>query len=302
MKLVGVTAIGSYWSPWFPYTIASIYNVCDQVVVANNGFDFDNFPRTEPLDRATAWIKRLDVNGKIVELRDVTPGRLNHNYPIGTQRAANDRRKQGGEGYWYDLRGLNLTAANEEAVKLGADWILKIDSDEVCYSDVDQLADMLRLNWTGTSVFHQLEFAGDVGPDSCYLADPPPSSPYIDTAQTYRADPETWYIGGGAIVNLREERLESTVFHCAHLREANPWHLTRGEKLEHFYGRVLWRLYTNDYGYMSDEVRAEARAKAETMLARVKTPFSGKPPQACSYQDPLGYIRRISRTVVSEHG
>ncbi len=280
------------FSPWFPYTLASIYNVCDQIVVANNGYDFDDFPRMKPLEKATECIRHLDVYHKIEELKYVRPGQLAHNYQVGTQRAANGRRMLGGEGNWYDLRGLNLTAANEKAVKLGADWILKIDSDEVCYKDVNLFHDMLRLRWAGTSVFHQLEFAGDVGPDSCFLADPPPASPYIDTVQVYPADPDTWYVGAGAITGPPVDRVPTESFHCAHLREANPWYLSREEKLEHFYGRVLWRLYTNDYGYLNDEIKAEAWVRAEAMLERAKTPYAGTPPEACFYQNPLEYVRR----------
>ena len=38
MKLVGVVTIGTYFSPFFPYTLASLYEACDELVVANHGF------------------------------------------------------------------------------------------------------------------------------------------------------------------------------------------------------------------------------------------------------------------------
>lgn len=289
MKLIGITAIGTYWSPWFPYTLASIYDVCDEIVVANSGFDLDHPPKMKPLEKVHEWIRHLDVNGKVTEIINVHPDQLQHRFPLGTQRAANQRRSQpGGEGNWYDLRGLNLTAANELAAAEGADYILKTDSDEVCYGDVNtfKLA-------PGTYVFHQVELAGDVSPGHCFLSDSQPVSPYIDTVQTYRGDPLTWYLGAGAIAGPPVDRQQTTLFHCAHLRGANPWFLSQEEKLEHFYGRVLWRLYTNDFGYFSQELRDKAMQDAREALARsAKIPAPVPPPEVCRFQDPLEYIKK----------
>ena len=285
---MAITAIGTYFSPWLSYGLASVYNAVDQIVVVNYGFQLDNKRRMGPLKEASEVIKHLDVNGKIKEVTHVDPKKLRHSYPVGTQRAANLRRKrEEGEGSWYDIRGLNLTAANELAFNLGADWILKFDSDEVCYRDVEKLREDI-----GTYVFHQYEFAGLVGGSENYFPDPGPASPYIDTVQTYKADLDTWYLGAGAIANHPEDRKPTDLFHCAHLRWANPVGLFEEEKYNHLFGRRVWQLYTNDYGYFSDGLFKEAMDSALLQLQRKGTPTEQKPPEACCFQDPLEYISK----------
>ena len=93
-KLIGILSIGSYYSPWFPYTLSSIYDAVDQIVVSNHGYDLDDKGHSMgPLAKATESIKHIDIEHKVVELTDIEPRKLRHPYPLGTQKAANARRK-----------------------------------------------------------------------------------------------------------------------------------------------------------------------------------------------------------------
>lgn len=298
MKLVAIMAIGGYWSPWFSYSIASVYNHVDELVVVNHGYNVvsNSGVSLGPLERATQTVKELDVNGKIVELTDIKPEKLIHAFPLGTQKAANVRRAlPEGEGSWYDLRGLNYTAANEYAAQHGADWILMTTSDAVAYADLEGIKENI-----GTYAFHRVEFAGDVGGAASYLRDIDMGSMYIDTIQTYVADLDTWYGGGGAIAGHRPTpdggdthiRKPTDRFHCAHLRMANPAWLGREEKYQHFFGRFLFHLYTNDFGYFSEELFDAAAKKALLTLLERKKPEPVLPPEVCFEHEPLDYIRR----------
>ncbi len=290
MKLIGIAAIGTYYSPWFGPMLASIYNVCDEIVVVNHGFDLNDIGKMGPLSRASNAIKHLDIDNKVTEITKVDASKLRHNYPVGTQIAANKRRKNPeGEGKWLDIRGLNITAAQEEAIDLGADWILKIDSDQACYQDIENIREYMD----GSLSFYQYEYAGDIGGPTQYLSEPPPATPWMDTVYLYPAERETWYIGAGAIADFHHERVPTYNFHAAHLREANPVWLTEEEKLQHFFGRVAWRLYTNDYGYWCEELFAKAGEISRQMLYYHPMKQTDiRPPEACLYEDPIEYIEK----------
>jgi hypothetical protein len=279
------------FSPWFPYSLASIYEACDEIVVVNNGYMFpDALYRMGPLPKATEWIKRLDVKGKVTEITYPDTSKMRHSYPLGTQKAANQRRSTPqGEGRWFDVRGLNITAGFEKAITMGADWVLKIDSDEVCYADVSGLRADLEGNPHPIS-FYQWEFAGLVGGEKSYRIDPPPAKPWIDTVEAIPARPDIYYLGAGAVTSMNEDRRESQTLHAAHLRSANPIWSTEEERIEHFFGRVGWRLYTNDYGYWSDELIAKSRLAAVQLLDCPRVETNIKPPEICYYEDPLEYL------------
>ena len=302
MTQLGITlASGTYFSPWTAYTISSIYDAVDQIVISNHGYNLaDKGLSMGPLKEVSDCISHLDRDMKIVELidTDINPLKLRHSYPLDTQKAANARRSTPeGEGLWYDVRGLNITAAHEKAIDLKADWILKIDTDQVCFADVLALGDAQRrreILYEAWSLY-QSEFMGDIGPKiPNHLSNPPPASPYIDTVYIYPADKKTWYMGAGAISDMYYQRMECEFLHCAHLRSANPWWLSREAKLKHFYERRCWQLYTNDYGTWEDErLWEEAMRDAKTTLdnPKIGKTFTKEPPEACMLQDPLEYIR-----------
>lgn len=278
-KKIGITTIGTYYSPWFPHTIASIYNHVDEIIVVNGGYDLNNPQRNVinvPLKRASNDIKHLDINGKIFEVTDHNLDEIYHKAEVTTQFDANRRKKNEG---WWDIRGMNMTLAQELAYRLGADWILKIDSDQVCYPDVGRIKDIKK-----GLIFHQYEFVGDV----MHLDDPGPDSPYNDSVFIYKAKPNGFYHGGGS-PSIFADRIFTDKIHCAHLRYANPTWLSDEEKYEHFFGRAWWRKFTGD-GLWGQDLIDNAERTAKHDLNKPNRESDVPPPGVCAYKDPITYI------------
>ena len=291
MRVVAIISIGTYYSAWFPYTVASIYNYVDEIVVGNYGFNiYDPKPDVWiPLDRVSQDINRLDINGKITELKSVDISRLKHPYKVITQKEANEQKIND----WYDIRGVSMTHTNEVAVDHGADWIMKIDSDQVCYLDIRRLRRYLSVVRVNGLKFHQYEFIGDIGGKDNYFSKPQPNSPYDDPVFVYKANVNQYYGGGGSPALFLDggDRIGTDLIHAGHMRNANPIFITDEEKFMHFFYRVWFRLYTNQYGKFCRELDQHAKKTALDMLKyENKQPAEVQPPEVCFYKDPLDYI------------
>jgi len=274
MRWVGITSIGTYWSPWFPYSLASFY-FCDEIVVVNGGYNLEKPSLDQynvPIEEASRTIRELDIAGKIHEIRGWTIDSVK-------KKATLARQSDKLEGDWYDVRGLVGTLANETAIDLGAEMILKWDSDQVGYRDAIQVTLYQR-----GLVLYQYEFEGDLG----HLADPGPDDPYNDSVFSYRAGTGQWYYGGMGPV-LHADRFPCPSAHCAHLRHANPPDLSEQAKFQHFYGRLWFRYMTNE-GLWGEPLKKKAQETALQLLrTRGKRSFQ-QPPETC-LTSPLSYIR-----------
>jgi hypothetical protein len=284
-------SIGTFYSPWFPYTVASVYNVSDEVVISNCGYDL-NYPQKDvlvPLAQVTKDIKRLDINHKITELTRISPLGLFTKLELMTQKEGNRYKNE----YWADPRGIGLTAANEEAVRREANWIIKIDTDQAAYKDIYKLRHFLHVFPSNGLKFRQYEFAGDVGGTKHYFTSPLPS-PYEDSIFVYKAI-HGQYFGGAGSPSLHlpgQDRINTDVFHAAHLRSANPIWLTEEQKFQHFYGRCWFRNYTNKYARFGPELDKQSKDDAYRLLDNGNKKLTDcAPPEVCMYQDPLQYIK-----------
>ena len=264
-KWIGITTTGTYYSPWTPYSIASFY-FCDQIIIVNGGYELGN-PSMDrynvPLDQVSRDIRRLDIAGKIVELKGFTLEDLEH-------KAVLARQFDKLEEPWFDMRGLAGTLANEEAVRRGADMILKFDSDQVGFRSAERVKEFLV-----GKVMYQYEFQGDVS----HLAEPGPDSPYNDSVFSYVAKKGQYYGAGmGPALYARREFFPGA--RCAHLRHANPTNLSEKEKYNHFYGRCWFRYMTND-GLWGEELEKRARHTAMNLLNTPGKPSDVPPPEVC---------------------
>lgn len=278
MKLTGIVAVGTYHCPWFKYGLASFY-FCDEIIVVNGGYDLKQPDLDEyniPLEQVSRDISELDVEGKVFEWTDWTLDDLKGRLVLATQikhEALN----------WADLRGINLTLASMKACERGADWILKWDSDQVGYRNCIGFAANLT-----SRTFKQYEFVSDIW----HLADPPPDSPYNDSVYSFKADMSNFFGGGGAPAILGP-RVPSYRYECAHLRSANPTELSLTGKFEHFFGRIFFRLFTNEYGTFNLKLHDRAVADAKAMLrAGGGPPSTIAPPEACM-MGPEKYIEEV---------
>lgn len=291
MKIISIISIGTFWSPWFPYTVASVYNISDEIIIANSGFSMDN-PNPKvlvPLERVSTEIKRLDINGKITELKNIDPNKLEHKMELITQYEA-DHTGRAHNDDWCDPRGFGITAANEEANRRNPDWILKIDTDQACFKDVENLRKYLeKPTFTGLT-FYQYEFAQDI----YHLSNPGPDSEYNDSVFVYLPVKGQYYGGGmGPCLMLPgQDRTFFPYIHAAHLRYANPTYLTDEEKFQHFYGRKWFSDYTNVIGKFGSELNEYAKLRAlETLKNPSVKPANVPPPEVTLLKDPLEYIK-----------
>jgi len=288
MKLTGIMTCGTYYSPWTPYCIASIYPICSEIIVTNGGFDLRDPKRNEfniPLEKVSRDISDLDIYGKIYEWIGWTLADLKHKLILSTEK------DHPPIPFWGDLRGIGLTLALEKAIERGADLILKIDSDQVCYANCIQYKDDLRNGRVSSVIFKQYEFA----PDIYHLAVPQPDSFYNDSVYSFRAHPDDFFGGGGAPV-IHSNRVPCEKYWCTHLRGANPLDLSESEKFNHFYGRCWFRYYTNE-GLWGEELRDKASSSANSMLGAKGEKSSIPPPEVFLHSSPREYIEEVIKAV-----
>lgn len=268
MRTAVIMGCGTYYSPWTPYTIASTYAITDVMVIVNAGLDVRNPSLDEseiPLDQVTRDISELDVEVKITEVTDLSG--LRRKLPLMSQKIANELKPE----RWYDLRGRNYTMASEIACELGANMVLRVDTDEVCYRDALGIRGR-----TDGLVLYQYEFQGDL----FHLADPGPESPYNDSIEYYKISERDWYFGGRAPV-IHSTMKNCPDMHCAHLRFANPIDASEKEKYRHFRDRAFFSLWTNEFGSFSPELEKRAHEVALDLLKKVGKPTDISPPEAC---------------------
>jgi hypothetical protein len=242
-----------------------------------------------PLQRASEDIKHLDIDHKITELTNIDYTKLIPKLELSTQWRANQLKLEVG---WFDVRGIALTAATQKASELGAQWILKIDSDQAVYLDAYKLKHHLEI--VNGYKFHQYEFSGTLDYDNAQMTERQPDDPYNDSVFVYRSMMYQFY-GGGGCPDLHlpgTDRTDTDLFHCAHMRSANPSWWSEDEKLAHFYGRQWFGHYTNDIGEFCSRLDRRSLQDARTLLERDNLIQAYvKPPEVLNFREPLDYIR-----------
>jgi hypothetical protein len=262
--IAGIIGVGTYYSPWFPYTIASIYPICDKIVVVNAGFDLKNPDKNNsmvPVEQYSKDIKMLDVCGRIIELKNFDANKMIPSTEIITQNEANSRKMVYG---WMDQRGRNITIASQEANKIGASYILKIDSDQ--YLDESCIGINPRENGY---TFYQYEVKGDAE----HLSPGQENSHYNDSVFLYQAKKGQYYGGGGGpAISADRQHCRDRI--CFHARFANPPGIGRSKQFGHFYGRFWFSLMTNSglWGRdLEDLAQRNADAAMSVDLSKLET-------------------------------
>lgn len=249
-------------------------------MVTNGGYSLKN-PREDewniPLKQVSRDISNLDVKGKVVEVKNFTFKDLKHKFALATQ-------KSHPAGMWFDMRGLGGTLANEIAVERGATRIIKFDSDQVAFKNARKVKGDPR-----SLILKQHEFCGDIH----HLCIPGPDDPWNDSVFTYLASLEDYYGGGmGPHITEGKGRVKCN-YECAHLRHANPLHLSEEQKFQHFYGRLVFRLHTNEFGRFCPELFKKAEWQTKQML-KVRGKKSHIKPPEVTVMGPKRYIEEVT--------
>lgn len=164
-----------------------------------------------PLPEVSEAIKRLDVNGKIHEIHDMDWAKLK-----GLEKPCDEQNT--------GIRALAATLANDEAGRLGADWVLWLASDQVFYNSAKELH-ALAENRSGCDGFQFYEHKAFWGSQwhMCRDATDPYSN--SDGAKFYKfggnGGQRQWFAGEGGIMNYRQQRPDDSIL-TAHMRECWP--------------------------------------------------------------------------------
>lgn len=259
----------------------SIYPLVEKILIVNAGYSLTNPKRNEntiPVQQVSKDISNLDVEGKIIEITNFSNDDLQKKIPLKTQMEVEIEKSDSIP--WYDLRGRNLTFGNEIAIRKGATYIIKLDTDQAVYKNtINILAEKQLLPWQ----FAQWEFAGEVGKDA------PNTLTSKDTNHSFNDVPfmyppinnQVYYHGGGGPMLGGVERIKTKYFHSAHLREAVPIDSTMEEREDNFYGRYLYHSFVgSSTGDFTQEMIYNAKSAGKELAKRTKniTEFPSKLP------------------------
>ena len=218
-KIIGITSVGTYEVPFLRYGLLSIYDHVDEMVVVNSGWNEDFTHCHTPVDSVTEMIEDIDVEGKIYEKQHVTWDTCPNLEP----------NREG-------IRALGMTAANDEAVRRNADWILRFDSDQVFFDDVKNIRmltdsstyipcdcvecsannEEVLQNPSGYQFFEYKQYwhnplEWEIGFEGSHS----------DGAKLYEAEPGQWFFGEGGIMHYKHQAPSRQVT-TGHFRESYP--------------------------------------------------------------------------------
>jgi len=228
--IVGLSHVGTYFSH-INYTVSSMYHLCDFIVVINGGYDIYNPCKGDNilLERDAFLLKEIDIDNKVRQFRAAWKGV--NNIKKGKSEAGRDR---------------NMSMAVQAAFKLGADWVLKVDSDEILHHNINRkdLENLVSISQNGKYGFRfsMQELWGTYktyqslpdwaeGDDHNY-----PSS--NDAPQFYKPCLTDWYIGGSPVVSSSIKQYQKLFSY--HVRSVPP---TDVDPFEYFVRRYWYHKY-----------------------------------------------------------
>jgi len=223
MKIIGVTTCGAYES-WTQWTIASIYNIVDEIIVINGGIDVNDpdGPDNIPLTREVRQLKDIDIEQKITQIKPHW-----------------DKVKFAKKESCEAGRGRNISLAFQYAYAAGADWIYKLDSDQLVDNITrEELNDLSEAgNRLGISGYRFAEYA-----DFFRVYDRAQALPdnfTDDGSLFFKANKQAWATGQGSPVHYSDQR-EIHDLRTFHMRRIHPPDLN--EYIYH-YKRFYYHLF-----------------------------------------------------------
>ncbi len=223
MKIIGVSTCGSYES-WAKWAIASLYNIVDEIIVINGGIDVNDpdGPDNIPLTREVRQLKEIDVKQKITQIKPSW-----------------DKVKFAKKETCEAGRGRNISLAFQYAYAAGADWIYKIDADQLVDNITrEELNDLSEAgNRLGISGYRFAEYA-----DFFRVYDKAQALPNNftdDGSLFFKANKQAWATGQGSPVNYCDQK-EIHDLRTFHMRRIHPPDLN--EYIYH-YKRFYYHLF-----------------------------------------------------------
>lgn len=301
IEIIGITTVGTYPS-WVEYTIASMYNNVDKIIVVNSGYDTSN-PKsgaTHKLKREHEQLQKIDINKKITEY---TPSEEDIMDIFET--TCKDGKDEVG-------RSTNMTLSTQIAYNLPNPknkerWILKADSDQIFYKfnreDLENLIEILPSK-TGfrfaqyADYFHDFKHIGFL-----------PDEFTNDGSLFYKSLYNQGYCGQGSPGYIKVDQHPIYSLKTSHMRRICPSDV---EPYEYHFKRLWYHTYApnsiNEHDYnrktgkkLTNEQVKEIAHKETISILRNKgrkiselpydyrTPY--EPPLVCQLS-PIEYIKK----------
>ncbi len=246
MKITAISLCGTYPS-WTAYAIGSVYNVVDEIIVVNSGYNIDQpelgckFPEKYNQEQLS---KFPDIDNKLLIFDGLDHNSLDERYRI--DYTINEFGRAG-----------NATFANRLARERDADWILHVASDQVFYSSLTlpKLVCLMQLNHDGYRFWQYADFVYDLNHHGQL-----PGNGTDDGSLFYKTKPDQMYGGQGA-PGIYTEQFEIDYIQTAHLRHVPPpgislkeyafartWYHTwaPNEIMEHGYNQTTKKKFTKE--------------------------------------------------------
>jgi len=289
VKIVASTCVGTFTSPWLEYTIASIYNVVDEIIVVNGGYDLKN-PSIDnkKLERESKVIKEIDINGKITEVR-------------GDWNLVKYAKPE-----TETIAARNMSIGIQIAYYRNPDATLEIKCDQVFYPTVKRIHQLDLNQHSGYQFWEYTNFIGGL-----YSVPKEQKHKGCDDGARLFKPCETDYYNGQGQPMIRAEQFCVDFIQTGHMRMVYPDKYSKEEKLEFAYERAWAHLMCqnsiNEHPINQregrkltlDEIEKMAREQARSIveakgipLHLVDDPRSPKEPPPAALMEPLEYITR----------
>lgn len=222
--IVATVSIGTFWQPWLPYGIASIYNLVDKIVITNSGYNFPFFNKDNvPLEELGEMIKEIDCNGKIEEIKGIEFSEWERKLDPAVSKQEPFRFTKANTG----IRALGTSACvNIVVEKYKPEHILHFDSDQVFFNNLKNITE-----YKGKGCQFWLIQAYSVSPWHCTKEHVDASfsdGPHFFKTDDISSDYPVYFYGEGAFMNATQEEFDKTW--VAHFRETYPY--KKGERID----------------------------------------------------------------------
>lgn len=306
VRIIGSTCVGSFSSPWLEYCVASVYNVVDQVVVANGGYERLN-PTVDNkmLERESKALKEIDVNGKITEVK----GDWKFAKFVNPERDT--------------IAARNMSIGIQTAFARGAEAILEFKCDQIFYKSVKLLRTLderielqkrtgmvgsvtVLTKHSGYQFWEYTNFVGDLWSVPEKLKDKG-----CDDGPRFFKPTETDYFSGQGQPAIRAEQFCTDLIQAAHMRDVYPEKYSKAEWEQFGYERawahlscqnaVMEHAINREQGrkMTPEEIEKIARASGRGIatqkgvpLHSINDPRSAKAPPLAALTEPLQYIKQ----------
>ena len=221
IEIIGISTCGSYES-WIDYTVASLYNHVDKIVVVNSGYNIyhPESGTVHRLEREHSLLQKIDIHNKILEVNP-TQSDIDKLFNTTCQEGKDEHGRAGNitlaTTTAHNLDNKNKNNKNKNNKQR---WILKADSDQIFYEFKRSDLENLIKQYPKKSGFRFAQCA-DFYHDFEHIAEGLPDEFTNDGALFYQTKNNQRYGGQGSPDTHVDQQPIYTI-KTVHMRRINP--------------------------------------------------------------------------------